>query len=71
MAGDERLEAVVDRTALEPLIAPLNERGRSILMMHFTQGMTQRGNGARLGYSQMHISRLLGLVLGRLRAALC
>lgn len=68
---DERLEAVVDRTALKPLIAALNERDRSILMMHFFQGMTQREIGARLGYSQMHISRLLASVLGRLRAALC
>jgi len=39
--------------------------------MHFFQGMTQREIGARLGYSQMHISRLLSSVLGRLRAALC
>ena len=68
---DERLEAVVDRTALKPLIAALDERDRSILMMHFFQGMTQREIGARLGYSQMHISRLLASVLGRLRAALC
>lgn len=68
---DERLEAVVDRTALKPLIAALDERDRSILMMHFFQGMTQREIGARLGYSQMHVSRLLASVLGRLRAALC
>ncbi|HZU58752.1 MAG TPA: SigB/SigF/SigG family RNA polymerase sigma factor [Actinocrinis sp.] len=68
---DARLEAVVDRTALKPLIAALDERDRSILMMHFFQGMTQREIGARLGYSQMHISRLLSSVLGRLRAALC
>lgn len=68
---DERLAAVVDRTALKPLIAALDERDRSILMMHFFQGMTQREIGARLGYSQMHISRLLASVLGRLRAALC
>jgi RNA polymerase sigma-B factor len=68
---DERLEAVVDRTALKPLIAALDERDRNILMMHFFQGMTQREIGARLGYSQMHISRLLASVLGRLRAALC
>ena len=68
---DARLEAVVDRTALEPLIAALDERDRSILMMHFFQGMTQREIGAKLGYSQMHISRLLASVLGRLRAALC
>jgi RNA polymerase sigma-B factor len=68
---DERLAAVIDRTALKPLIAALDERDRSILMMHFFQGMTQREIGARLGYSQMHISRLLSSVLGRLRAALC
>jgi RNA polymerase sigma-B factor len=68
---DERFAAVVDRTALKPLIAALDERDRSILMMHFFEGMTQREIGARLGYSQMHISRLLSSVLGRLRAALC
>ncbi|MBS2963348.1 SigB/SigF/SigG family RNA polymerase sigma factor [Actinocrinis puniceicyclus] len=68
---DARFETVVNRTALKPLIAQLNERDRSILMMHFFHGMTQREIGARLGCSQMHISRLLASVLARLRTALC
>jgi RNA polymerase sigma-B factor len=68
---DSAFEAVVNRTALKPLIQKLDERDRAILMMHFFQNMTQREIGKRLGYSQMHISRLLSSVLGRLRAALC
>ena len=67
---DPRLESVIDRTAVKPLIAALDERERQILMMRYFQNMTQREIGARLGYSQMHISRLLNGMFTRMRAAL-
>jgi RNA polymerase sigma-B factor len=69
-AEDPRLESVIDRTAIRPLIAALDERDRQILAMRYFQNMTQREIGARLGYSQMHVSRLLAAIFSRLRGAL-
>jgi RNA polymerase sigma-B factor len=69
-AEDPRLESVIDRTAVKPLIAALDDRDRQILMMRYFQNMTQREIGARLGYSQMHVSRLLAAIFARLRGAL-
>jgi RNA polymerase sigma-B factor len=64
---DDTLEAVVDLTALQPLIAELPPRDRAILAMRFSGDMTQAAIGAELGLSQMHISRLLNAALARLR----
>lgn len=69
-AEDPRIESVIDRTAIKPLIAELDDRDRQILMMRYFQNMTQREIGARLGYSQMHVSRLLTAIFTRLRGAL-
>ena len=69
-ADDPRLQTVVDRAALKPLISALDERDRQILMLRFFQGLSQREIAARMGYSQMHISRLLTSICSRLRAAL-
>ncbi|HEU5428423.1 MAG TPA: SigB/SigF/SigG family RNA polymerase sigma factor [Actinocrinis sp.] len=69
-AQDPGLESVIDRTAVKPLIASLDERDRQILLMRYFQDMTQREIGARLGYSQMHVSRLLAAIFARLRGAL-
>lgn len=69
-AEDPRLESVIDRTAVKPLIASLDDRDRQILLMRYFQDMTQREIGARLGYSQMHVSRLLAAIFARLRGAL-
>lgn len=69
-AEDPRLEFVIDRTAVKPLIAALDDRDRQILMMRYFQNMTQREIGAQLGYSQMHVSRLLSAIFTRLRGAL-
>ncbi|MEV0531577.1 SigB/SigF/SigG family RNA polymerase sigma factor [Kitasatospora sp. NPDC050463] len=67
---DGRLEKVENLVSLKPLIAALPERDRLILSMRFTDELTQSEIGARLGVSQMHVSRLLGRILGRLRAGL-
>ena len=69
-ADDPRLQRVVDRASLKPLISALDERDRQILMLRFFQGLSQREIAARLGYSQMHISRLLTAICARLRTAL-
>jgi RNA polymerase sigma-B factor len=67
---DESLEALEYRAALGPLIAELPERERRILYLRFFSGMTQSQIAARLGISQMHVSRLLNRTLGVLRAGL-
>ncbi|MER5865070.1 SigB/SigF/SigG family RNA polymerase sigma factor [Kitasatospora sp. NPDC002040] len=67
---DERLDLVDDLVSLKPLVAALPERDRLILSMRFTQDLTQSEIGARLGLSQMHVSRLLGRTLKQLRSGL-
>jgi RNA polymerase sigma-B factor len=67
---DESLEALEYRAALGPLIAGLPERERRILYLRFFGAMTQSQIAARLGISQMHVSRLLNRTLAALRAGL-
>jgi RNA polymerase sigma-B factor len=69
-AEDESLEALEYRAALGPLIAGLPERERRILYLRFFGGMTQSQIAARLGISQMHVSRLLNRTLAVLRHGL-
>jgi RNA polymerase sigma-B factor len=42
---------------------------RQVVALRFADGLTQREIGLRIGYSQMHVSRLLRRALGRLLAA--
>ncbi|MER7702634.1 SigB/SigF/SigG family RNA polymerase sigma factor [Kitasatospora sp. NPDC097605] len=64
---DRELDLVEDLVALKPLVAALPERERLILSMRFCEDMTQSQIGARLGLSQMHVSRLLSRTLRQLR----
>jgi RNA polymerase sigma-B factor len=67
---DPAFELVEDKHALGPLLEELPERERAILMMRFYANMTQTQIAARLGLSQMHVSRLLSATLARLRRRL-
>ncbi|WP_371477211.1 SigB/SigF/SigG family RNA polymerase sigma factor [Kitasatospora sp. NBC_00315] len=67
---DPGFELAENLHALRPLIAGLSERERAILSMRFVEELTQSQIGARLGLSQMHVSRLLTRTLAALRAAL-
>ncbi|MBY8887241.1 RNA polymerase sigma factor SigF [Streptomyces sp. PTM05] len=69
-ADDPALESVENHIALKPLIAALPLRERTILSMRFNDDMTQSAIGAKLGISQMHVSRLLARTLDRLRQQL-
>lgn len=69
-ADEDHAQKVTDLVALRPLIAALPERERLILSMRFTEDMTQSQIGARLGLSQMHVSRLLSRTLKTLREGL-
>ncbi|MER7759721.1 SigB/SigF/SigG family RNA polymerase sigma factor [Streptomyces sp. NPDC097619] len=65
--GFDRIEYV---ESLKPLMARLGERDRTMLALRFGQELTQAEIGARLGISQMHVSRLLSRVLRQLREGL-
>ncbi|MFG1807203.1 RNA polymerase sigma factor SigF [Streptomyces sp. NPDC049040] len=69
-ACDPAMELVEDFQALAPLLGTLDERERTILQLRFGQEMTQAEIGEQLGYSQMHVSRLLGRILKKLRAGM-
>jgi RNA polymerase sigma-B factor len=67
---DGRLEAVPERHVLAQCVAQLPARQRSILYLRFVGDLTQREIAEQLGISQMHVSRLLSLSLGVLRATM-
>jgi RNA polymerase sigma-B factor len=68
--SDPELAKVEDLHSLKPLIAALPERERTILSLRFGAEMTQSEIGEELGISQMHVSRMLTRILGRLRTKL-
>lgn len=64
---DPNIDKVVDLETVRPLIAALPERERTVLLLRFFESMTQTQIAERMGYSQMHVSRLLAQALRRLR----
>jgi len=64
---DAALGLIEDFHSLAPLIAELGERDRKIIHWRFVEELTQAQIGERLGVSQMHVSRLISRLLGRLR----
>ncbi len=67
---DAELEQAEYRHTLRPLLAGLPERERTILVLRFFENMTQTQIAARVGISQMHVSRLLAQTLVQLRRQL-
>jgi RNA polymerase sigma-B factor len=78
-AGDELVDLIggedpgyrlADASAtVEDLMSVLSEREREILRLRFAEDLTQSEIGARLGISQMHVSRLIRHAVARLRQA--
>lgn len=64
---DARLDKVVDVESVRPLIKNLPAREQTVLKMRFFDDMTQTQIAERMGYSQMHVSRLLAKALKTLR----
>lgn len=56
---DAEIRRAFDRVALDALLEALDDRKRVIVQLYYQQELTQAEIGRRLGYSQMHISRLL------------
>jgi len=69
-AEDPQLEQVLDMQAVWAHWDGLPEREQQLLLMRFYGNMTQSEIGARLGLSQMHVSRLLAAAIGYLRTRL-
>lgn len=67
---DRALDLVVDRQTLKPLLDALPEREKYVLYWRFFGNLTQKQIGARLGVSQMQISRILSRTCARLRQQL-
>ncbi|GEM_PF-280615 len=67
---DPEYDAIELRASVHPLLARLPQRLRQIIAMRFYGNMTQSEIAARLGISQMHVSRLLRHALDRLRHGL-
>jgi RNA polymerase sigma-B factor len=66
---DSAYDLVEERDAIARTWNVLPEIERSVLELRFTHDLNQREIGERLGYSQMHISRLLRRALSRLEEA--
>jgi RNA polymerase sigma-B factor len=64
---DHGYELIEIRMVLRGALAELGERDLTILNLRFYGNLTQKQIAARLGISQMHVSRLLTMILARLR----
>lgn len=67
---DTMFSTIDDRTMLGPALGKLASREQLILKLRFFDGLTQSEIAARIGLSQMHVSRLLSASLRRLREEL-
>jgi RNA polymerase sigma-B factor len=66
---DSAYELVESRDAIASTWKALPDVERQVLELRFTHDFTQREIGEQIGYSQMHVSRLLRRALTRLETA--
>jgi RNA polymerase sigma-B factor len=66
---DAGFEAVGERDAIATSWRSLPDIERKALELRFLHGLTQREIGERIGFSQMHVSRLLRRALNTLESA--
>ena len=70
MAAPAAREEPEDLLALPELAAALPEREREVIVLWFFQDLDQDTITARIGFSQMQVSRLQRRALARMRAQL-
>ncbi len=68
-AEDPGFGLAEDAATVERLMTVLSERERQVLRLRFADDLTQSEIGARVGVSQMHVSRILRATLDKLREA--
>ena len=66
---DSAYELLEKRDAIVSAWSALPAPERTVLELRFSDDLTQREIGERIGYSQMHVSRLLRRALGRLETS--
>jgi RNA polymerase sigma-B factor len=67
LGGEDRgYEAVDQQMTVDYLLSTLSERDRTIVTLRFFENLTQSEIAARVGISQMHVSRLLARALDAL-----
>ena len=66
---DPGFELVEDRATLDATANILEETEHEVLRLRFGEDLTQSKIADRVGYSQMHVSRILRRALGKLRDA--
>ena len=66
---DPGFELVEDRAAIDAGTDVLDETEREVLRLRFAEDLTQSKIAEQVGYSQMHVSRILRRALGKLREA--
>jgi RNA polymerase sigma-B factor len=70
MAAPRAREEPEDLLALPGMVAALPELERELIVLRFFQDLDQDAIAARVGYSQMHVSRLQRRALARMHAQL-
>jgi RNA polymerase sigma-B factor len=68
-SDDDGFEAVADGQALAEAWRELRPQERRVLELRFVRSMTQREIGEAIGFSQMHVSRLLRRAISQLEKA--
>jgi RNA polymerase sigma-B factor len=68
-AEDPGFSVAEDAATVERLMRVLTDRQREVLRLRFEEDLTQSEIGARVGVSQMHVSRLIRQSVARLREA--
>jgi RNA polymerase sigma-B factor len=66
-ADDPGYSLAEDAATVERLMRVLTDREREVLRLRFAEDLTQSEIGARVGVSQMHVSRLIRQSVARLR----
>jgi RNA polymerase sigma-B factor len=66
---DDGFELAERREVIAGVWRSLTDLERQVIALRFVDGLTQREIGQRIGYSQMHVSRLLRRSLNRLLAS--
>jgi RNA polymerase sigma-B factor len=66
---DPGFSVAEDAATVEQLMRVLSDREREVLRLRFVEDLTQAEIGARVGVSQMHVSRILRQAIARLRDA--
>jgi len=65
-AADTGIPTADDRVVLDTLLATLDPRSEQIVRLYYQHDLTQADIGRQLGYSQMHVSRLLRQAIAQL-----